>query len=325
MKLSIIVPVYNVERYIEACINSIISQKFKDFELILIDDCSTDRSASICEKFKKKDNRIKFINNKCNIGTASSRNKGIEIARGEYIGFVDSDDTIEYLMYYKMIKIAEKDSSEIVAVEISNTNNKIVMNNFKNLLEKNEIKKTFEDTLSASKTVMAYPSVCNKIYNKKFIDSLNLKFDKNLVYAEDLCFNIKAILRASRMSIIKEILYNYRLDNLNSVTKKDNEKRIRLEIKSMKKTLEILESEIIDRSVYSEYLKYQNYAIITRYMELVKKIQNQKCSNINKIKKINNILNEEYLLESSSNYSNEHKTLKITLFNFIVKIKKYMH
>ena len=93
-KLSIIVPVYNVEQYLDKCIKSILNQTFKDFELILVDDGSIDNSGEICDEYAKKDSRVKVIHKK-NGGLAAARNTGLIIARGDYVGFVDSDDWIE--------------------------------------------------------------------------------------------------------------------------------------------------------------------------------------------------------------------------------------
>ena len=97
-KISIIVPVYNVEQYLSKCIDSILNQTFKDFELILINDGSTDKSGDICDFYKQKDKRIKVIH-KNNEGVAKTRNVGIANANAEYIGFIDSDDWIENDMY----------------------------------------------------------------------------------------------------------------------------------------------------------------------------------------------------------------------------------
>ena len=92
--ISVIVPVYNVERYIRQCVESILEQTYADLEIILVDDGSTDGSGSICDEYKLKDNRVVVIH-KCNGGLSEARNAGLDIARGEYIGFVDSDDYIE--------------------------------------------------------------------------------------------------------------------------------------------------------------------------------------------------------------------------------------
>ena len=96
--ISIIVPIYNVDKYLSRCIDSILNQTFKNFELILVNDGSTDKSLDICKYYKNIDNR-KYIINKKNGGLSSARNAGLEIARGKYIGFVDSDDYIHPQMY----------------------------------------------------------------------------------------------------------------------------------------------------------------------------------------------------------------------------------
>lgn len=101
--LSIIVPAYNGEKYLEKCITSIIDQSYKNLEIILIDDKSPDLSGEICEKFAMKDDRIKVFHNKENMGIYGTRNKGISIASGDYVTFVDDDDYIEKTMYQKMM------------------------------------------------------------------------------------------------------------------------------------------------------------------------------------------------------------------------------
>ena len=104
-KISIIVPIYNTEKYLGNCLNSIINQTYKNLEIILINDGSTDNSLSICNNYKNKDNRIKIVN-KTHTGVSDTRNIGIKNATGEYIGFVDSDDYIEQ----DLLKIFPKDN-----------------------------------------------------------------------------------------------------------------------------------------------------------------------------------------------------------------------
>ena len=96
--ISVILPVYNVQQYLEKCIESVVNQTYKNLEIILIDDGSTDMSGKICDEFAEKDGRIKVIHSK-NGGVSAARNIGLDIATGEYIGFVDSDDWIESQMY----------------------------------------------------------------------------------------------------------------------------------------------------------------------------------------------------------------------------------
>lgn len=120
-ELSIIVPVYKVEKYLPKCIDSILAQTFTDFELILVDDGSPDRCGEICDEYAGKDSRIRVIHQK-NQGVSVARNAGLDIAKGKYIGFVDSDDWIEPKMYETMISTAEKEQSDIVICGIRHYN-----------------------------------------------------------------------------------------------------------------------------------------------------------------------------------------------------------
>ncbi len=112
-KISVIVPVYKVEKYLNKCVDSIINQTYKNLEIILVDDGSPDNCGKICDEYSKKDNRIKVIH-KENGGLSSARNAGLEIATGDYIGFVDSDDWIEKSMYSDMLNCAVKNNADVV-------------------------------------------------------------------------------------------------------------------------------------------------------------------------------------------------------------------
>lgn len=118
-KISIIVPVYNCEKYISNCINSILEQSFKDFELILVDDGSSDRSFEICESFAKKDNRVRAIHQP-NSGVSRARNRGMDEAKGEYIGFVDGDDCVDKEMYERLYKNLAYNNADISICGIIN-------------------------------------------------------------------------------------------------------------------------------------------------------------------------------------------------------------
>lgn len=118
-KISIIVPVYNCEKYISNCINSILEQSFKDFELILVDDGSSDRSFEICESFAKKDSRVRAIHQP-NSGVSRARNRGLDESKGEYIGFVDGDDCIDKEMYERLYKNLADNNADISICGIVN-------------------------------------------------------------------------------------------------------------------------------------------------------------------------------------------------------------
>ena len=113
IKISVIVPVYRAEQYIVRCVDSILTQKFHDIELILVDDGSPDHCPEICDKYAQKDNRVKVIHQK-NGGVAAARNAGLILAQGEYITFVDSDDFIEPDMYQSMIQVADQYDCDVV-------------------------------------------------------------------------------------------------------------------------------------------------------------------------------------------------------------------
>ncbi len=114
LMISIIVPIYNVERYLERCVNSLISQTYKDIEIILVDDGATDNSGIICDKLGEQDERIRVIHKK-NGGLSDARNVGISVSNGKYILLVDSDDYVEYTMCEELIKVAEETDADLVS------------------------------------------------------------------------------------------------------------------------------------------------------------------------------------------------------------------
>lgn len=110
--ISVVVPVYKVEKYLERCINSVLSQSYKDLEVILVDDGSPDKCGKICDEYAKKDDRVKVIH-KENGGQSSARNIGIQEAKGQYISFIDSDDYLEKNAYETLIKVATTTNADI--------------------------------------------------------------------------------------------------------------------------------------------------------------------------------------------------------------------
>ena len=138
--ISIIVPVYNVEKYIDKCIKSILEQTYKNLQIILIDDGSQDKSGQICDEYELQDNRIEVIHKK-NGGLSDARNLGIKKARGEYIGFVDSDDYISKNMYEDMYKIIQEKDSDVCICNVYNVidGKEILKNEDNGLKEYNKI------------------------------------------------------------------------------------------------------------------------------------------------------------------------------------------
>ena len=185
IKISIIMPIYNVERYLERGINSILNQTFKEFELILINDGSTDNSSVICNNFKNIDSRIKVINKK-NEGVSSSRNLGINIARGEFIMFVDPDDTLEEDALGYLYNLTNTYNSDVSCYRMQTYKNGISKTNI-NINEEIKIYKNSKIIENFSKNGIFLYSVCNKLYKKNLLK--DIRFNEDIRYAEDALFN----------------------------------------------------------------------------------------------------------------------------------------
>lgn len=207
--LSIIVPVYNAENYLKDCIHSILNQSFKDFELILIDDGSTDSSGNICDNSKLIDKRIKVFH-QSNEGPADARNKGIELSQGKYIGFCDSDDILLPKYYEHLIKNIEKEKADISGVSFKSIDEKgnITNINHSGIILKLNNQDGYKAFLQRDRLDI---HVWTKIYKKSFLDYYNIRYEvvKGIKIEEDFLFNLKAFLN-SRLTIFEDIaLYTY--------------------------------------------------------------------------------------------------------------------
>lgn len=224
-KVSVIVPIYNVEKYLRRSIESIQKQTLKDIEIILVNDGSSDGSIAICEEYQKKDNRIEIID-KSNGGVSSARNAGLEIAKGDYIGFVDPDDWIEPNMYedlYKQIKTSDTDVC--MCNYVIENNGKSIPNllNIKQvLLEKEDIVRQIVAEMigssslnSAGQTIMG--SVCRLIVKKELINNNNFRFELGIPLMEDLIFCIQILLKSKKVSINTGLNYHYIINSNSSV------------------------------------------------------------------------------------------------------------
>ena len=203
-KLSIIVPVYNVEKYIRRCIDSISNQSFEDFELLLIDDGSTDNSGKICDEYAKKDKRIVCIHQE-NSGVSAARNKGLDIAKGDYIGFVDSDDYIHKDMYKELIYHLEENNADVSICSIILT--------FENYAKPKE--NTGKVQVFCGKKTCYENLLLNNfgffVYNKIFKRDLcgQVRFNIKMKIAEDAYFNYLTWKYIDKVVKIEKALYFY--------------------------------------------------------------------------------------------------------------------
>ena len=179
-KISVIVPVYNVEKYLSKCIDSILSQTYKNLEIILVDDGSPDSSPKICDKYKERDNRIKVIHKK-NGGLASARNAGMDIATGKYIGFVDSDDMIAEDMYEVLLENMIKSNAEIAVCYKTDI--------LENLQTGKGIVEELNKTQALKKMVLGIEfgsHACDKLFKREILVS-DIRFPEGKTYEELDC------------------------------------------------------------------------------------------------------------------------------------------
>lgn len=225
-KVSIIVPIYNVEEYLSNCIQSILNQTFKNFELILINDGSTDKSLDICMEYKNLDSRIVVIDKK-NGGVSAARNAGIKIARGDYIAFVDPDDDIHPNMYEILINTAINDNSDLVLCGIKYINernntveNSMVWNDCDNIIYRGEIEDKFIRGILINRlgSGYGYYSSVNKLYKKELFFENKVQFDENKSHSEDAQLNFKLLEYIQSISFVKKPLYNYYIRNRESLS-----------------------------------------------------------------------------------------------------------
>lgn len=226
-KITVIIPIYNSEKFLYRCLNSVINQSFKDLEIILVNDGSKDKSLKICNEFKEKDARIILID-KENGGVSSARNIAIEKATGKYIGFVDSDDEIDKFMYEKMYNAIENNNADLVLCDYIRTLNGEVKE-FEMKLEKGlyNTKETLNDILldyvSFNSKYILNQFTPTKLFKTSIIKDNNLKFNINLKVGEDHLFTAQYIaLCNSLYSLQGEKLYNYIINN-DSATASYNE------------------------------------------------------------------------------------------------------
>lgn len=247
-EVSIILPVYNVGRYLRQCLNSIVNQSFKDIEIIIINDCSTDNSLQIINEYQKKDDRIFLINLKKNSGVSNARNEGIKIATGKYIAFIDSDDWIKQDFIEILFNGIEKGKYDVFAGTFSIYDDiKSVFYNYKHPKYIKNYKKYKNLLLIPNYTCMTW----YKIYNKNFLLKNNLFFDPDLKIKEDCLFFYNLILSKPRIKFDNIPVYVYRIGRKNSLT--DSQYFIMHNIITLLKKIKLL---LLKKDDYKEYFKF---------------------------------------------------------------------
>lgn len=221
---SVIIPVYNIEKYLKRSVNSILSQNYENYEIILVNDGSTDNSGKICEEFAKKSSKVKFINIK-NSGVAVARNEGIKKAKGDYILFLDGDDFFKTTIFHDCEEAIIKNKSDIVVFGY----NKITENDeiFNEIIPEKNYK--LVDLLNSSYELTML--LWNKVYSRKLFSKIDLSSLNGITFSEDSYLTTLLLCQTAKISFIDRSEYNY-LYRESSVTHKRNIKNLEDELRA---------------------------------------------------------------------------------------------
>lgn len=202
-KVSIIVPIYNVEKYIKKCINSILNQTYKNLEIILINDCSTDNSGKILEEIIKNDNRCIYIEKEKNSGLAATRNTGIKKSTGDYLAFVDSDDWVSEDYVEKLLNAIQKSGADIAVCDYATVNKSGQISIANSLYPLNN------ESNHKEKVAYIRNHSVTKMINKKSFKEIDLLFPEEIKRAEDMATIIPLLTKAKKIELVNEPLYYY--------------------------------------------------------------------------------------------------------------------
>lgn len=322
-KISIIVPIYNVENYLRRCLDSLINQSLTDIEIILVNDGSPDRSYLICDEYAKLDSRIKVIN-KENEGLGLARNRGLEVAVGEYIAFVDSDDFVELDMYKKLYDSAQSNGSDVVFCNFNEFSvNKVVYPNMEvstsfELNGRDEIFYFLTDMIGAEpsyhKDRKYSMSVWRAIYSRDIIVNNNVKFpsERELI-SEDVVFHVRFLSKINKLSYLTYCGYYY-CENETSLTKTFRSDRF--------EKYKILHSELLNllNNCYPDKLDIGRLSVDRLFLGYVRR---RSLSIETSIDDLKNYVDDDYLLMVSNRYPCFSLPLKHFIFLLLLKYKMY--
>lgn len=329
--ISVIVPIYNVQDYLDKCIYTVQNQTYKNLEIILIDDGSTDASGKKCDKYKENDLRIKVIH-KENSGLGYARNSGLDIATGNYILFVDSDDFLDLKMVEKLYNELLKTKSDTsycgyfkyyddyhIEEVPAEYNNRI-------FCDKEIIYDVLLEMVSGKpeqkKEALLSMSVWHALYSNEIIKENNLRFVSERDYiSEDIIFDIAYLQKAKRVCYIDTPLYFYRCNNTGSLTHRyESNEFNRHKIQVNKLNIEL--KKILEEYEYCE--RTQRY-LLGRLRTCIQKAITYKKHNkqFKLLKEIKQLVNDKEVRKVIKQYPYKKNTIQLKIFNFLVDYKLY--
>lgn len=334
-EISIIVPVYNVEKYIRRCIDSLISQTFKNIEILLIDDGSQDSSGSICDEYALKDNRIKAIH-KVNGGVSSARNVGLDIAQGTYIMFCDPDDYVDPTWCEKMHRVISNPQKNVQWCTCGY--NRIDADSQKIIRIVNPIYSTgkasvpLNENLSFICNHSLFCTVWSGIFKNDCIKAAHLRFDEALSHSEDVMFVLQYLQQIDKLEVgfTNEPLYNYSTGISDSLTHKIPDNYWNIELRWLDELKTLMQQHSIPFSVYQK--KYY-HVVIEAALTSINALMNSNSSTQEVFKRGKSIINSTECKDAFKNgeFENVHPLYKallrtrcfalIWMFNKLVGLK----
>lgn len=305
MDVSVIIPIYNSEKYLSACIDSVLCQEHISLEIILVDDGSTDSSASICNTYAQEHPNIKAIHIQ-NSGPATAKNEGLRIAQGNYIALTDSDDKMEPLMLHKMVMVGYEHHADIICCNYKQIDENGIISHL-NSTYKQYVLDHEEGLVHFFSKDKIYSQCWTKLYKRQMLIDYHIENDPGLRTDEDFIFNIRAFVKAQTTVIIDEPLYVY-THRQNSLAHAYYKKNISQYIDNRMKRVQVNQEAVKDES--DAVKKWSTVHIIMYYNELLGKValfpeyysDNRITQIIKFIKKNKRILNQHYKLCGFSDY-----------------------
>ena len=325
-KVSVVIPIFNVESYLERCVESVIHQTLKDIEIILVDDKSPDRCPAICDAYSLKDSRIKVVHKKQNEGLGFARNSGLEIATGEYVTFLDSDDWVEEQTYDYLYNIVNNKQLDICYFQHRRVdkNGRIIKQVNKNTEKFFYGRKQVDNFLL--EMVAPHPSehldnkysmsVCMGIFRTSIIKENAIKFKSERSCAsEDLEFHIRLLPFINSVGVIPNVFYNY-LMNENSLSSSYNE----LKLQRMLSFLDLIKTEL--KELYPDNYEPHYFGQVLRiFKKIIRKECEQSLPLKEKLARIRKICSETRLEALYKSPICHQYALRNRLYIFCIKYK----
>lgn len=270
-KVSVIVPIYNVEKYLDRCVSSILNQTLKDLEIILVDDGSPDNCPAMCDEYAKNDSRVKVIHKK-NAGQGLARNSGLEIATGKYVAFIDSDDYVDESMYESMYALAENESLDLCCCSYNRFYNDghVVAakwyNKPKIVAGQRQVNQLILDLNIKNANTIIETNVWGVLYSKDIIDKNRIRFvSEREIASEDLIFNYDFFIHANKIAYTPNRYYNYYYNDNSTTTNYGTAK-----YKRMVQLLYSLDNRLSNRFTAQEYEPYFCYSVLRIFKIILK-------------------------------------------------------